>query len=543
MSYFKRTASLFVIVLLLTLTACSGQSSKSSSTAASGEKSGNKTMFLGMVNPPINFSTINSPDIASSFVEKFMFDSFLEMEGPQKFVPKLADSFETTDNQTFTIKINKDAKWSDGKPVTSEDAAFTFNLIANPEVETTVGNYLSMFEGLDDSGKLAAGQTEIPSVKVVDEKTLEFKTKSPVDPNMIKEQLGSKLMILPKHALEKIKPADLSKDPFFLKPDVTNGPFKFVQYKKDQYVELVSNPDYYLGKPEVDKLFVKVMPAPNLVAQLQTGELHMNVAGGIGKIPAQDYETVEKFENVKTKVEPTYGFQTMMFNTENITDAKVRQAIVYALDREKIVDKLLKGYGEVIDGPYTSVSPYLDEGLEKFTYDTDKAKQLLKEAGWDFNRTLQLVVPTGNKVREQSADIITQNLQEAGLKVKVTTYDFPTIMQKGKAGEFDLLLIGFTFTLDPEISTLYGKNGSFNFMRYDNQTSEELLIKGKAEPDPEKRKAIYGELQKVWNEDVPIISLYSDNDFAAISKQVKYGEPKIFGFHNNIHKWSLVGAE
>jgi peptide/nickel transport system substrate-binding protein len=542
MGYLKRTVSLSAIVLTLALTACSGQS-KTSSTASNGQTSGSKTMYLGMVNPPINFSTINSSDIASGFIEKFMFDSFLEMTGPQEFVPKLADSFETTDNQTFIIKLNKNAKWSDGKPVTAEDAAFTFNLIANPKVETTVGNYISVFEGLDETGKLKEGQTQIPSVKVIDEQTVEFKTKTPVDPNMIKEQLGSKLMILPKHVLEKIAPSELSKDPFFTKPTVTNGAYKFVQYKKDQYVEFVSNPDYYLGKPKTNSLFVKIMPAPNLVAQLQTGELHMNVAAGIGKIPAQDYETVEKFQNVKTKVEPTIGFQTMMFNTTNITDAKVRQALVYALDREKFVDKLLKGKGEVIDGPYTSVSPYLDKDLEKFTYDPKKAKQLLKEAGWDFNRTLQLVVPIGNKVREQSADIITQNLKDVGVKVKVTTYDFPTIMQKGKGGEFDLLLMGFTFNLDPEISTLYSKAGSYNFMRYDNQTSDELLVKAKSEADPEKRKEIYDELQAIWEKDVPIISLYSDYDFAAISKQVQYGEPKIFGFHNKLQDWSLVGAE
>src|SRR3954468_18580084 len=114
MGYLKRTVSISAIVLSLALTACSGQS-KTSSTASNGQTSGSKTMYLGMVNPPINFSTINSSDIASGFIEKFMFDSFLEMTGPQEFVPKLADSFETTDNQTFLIKLNKNAKWSDGK--------------------------------------------------------------------------------------------------------------------------------------------------------------------------------------------------------------------------------------------------------------------------------------------------------------------------------------------------------------------------------------------------------------------------------------------
>ncbi len=544
----KQTISVAAIASLLVLAGCGGGNTASSGTGSSAgnsssSSSAGKTMFLGMVNPPILFNPINSADVASQFAEKFMFDSFLEMEGPMKFAPKLADSFETTDNQTFTIKINKDAKWSDGKPVTAEDAAFTFQLIANPKVETTVGAYLSMFDGLEITGKLKEGQTELPSVKVLDEKTLQFKTKAPVDPNMIKEQLGTKLMILPKHALEKIDPSALSQDPFMQKPTVTNGPFKFVQYKKDQYIEYAKNPDYYLGAPELDKLFIKVMPAPNLVAQLQTGELHMNVAGGIGKIPPQDYDTVKKFENVRTKDEPQFGFQTMMFNTEKIPDPKVRQAIAYALDRPQIVDKLLKGYGEVVDGPYTSINPYLDKNLEKYSYNVEKAKQLLQEAGWDFNRELSFVVPLGNKVREQSADILTQNLQAIGLKVKVTTYDFPTIMQKAKAGDYELLLMGLTFTLDPEVSSLYSSIGSFNFMKYNNPKVDELLLKGKAEPNADKRKEIYAELQKIWNTDVPLITLYSDNEFSAISKQVSNGEPKVFGFHNHLEKWAVGGAQ
>ncbi|WP_238933654.1 ABC transporter substrate-binding protein [Brevibacillus choshinensis] len=544
----KQTISVAAIASLLVLAGCGGGNTASSGTGSSAgnsssSSSAGKTMFLGMVNPPILFNPINSADVASQFAEKFMFDSFLEMEGPMKFAPKLADSFETTDNQTFTIKINKDAKWSDGKPVTAEDAAFTFQLIANPKVETTVGAYLSMFDGLEITGKLKEGQTELASVKVLDEKTLQFKTKAPVDPNMIKEQLGTKLMILPKHALEKIDPSALSQDPFMQKPTVTNGPFKFVQYKKDQYIEYAKNPDYYLGAPELDKLFIKVMPAPNLVAQLQTGELHMNVAGGIGKIPPQDYDTVKKFENVRTKDEPQFGFQTMMFNTEKIPDPKVRQAIAYALDRPQIVDKLLKGYGEVVDGPYTSINPYLDKNLEKYSYNVEKAKQLLQEAGWDFNRELSFVVPLGNKVREQSADILTQNLQAIGLKVKVTTYDFPTIMQKAKAGDYELLLMGLTFTLDPEVSSLYSSIGSFNFMKYKNPKVDELLLKGKAEPNADKRKEIYAELQKIWNTDVPLITLYSDNEFSAISKQVSNGEPKVFGFHNHLEKWAVGGAQ
>ncbi|TRZ36085.1 oligopeptide-binding protein AppA [Niallia circulans] len=536
---FRKGLGLFTIALLLLLTACSGVANTGTNSGGSKDN----TMYIGLVNAPVSFNPINSSDIAASWLEKFMFDTFLEMTGPLEFTPKLADSFETEDNQTFTIKLNDKAEWSDGTPVTANDVAFTMNLVANPKTETAIGTYLTIIDGLNESGKFPDGVTEIPSLTIVDDKTIQFKTKTPVDPNMVKEQLGSKFMILPEHVLKDVAPEDLQKDPFMQKPTVTNGPFKFVQYAKDQYVEYAKNDNYYLGEVQLDKMFVKIMPAANLVAQLQTGEIQMNAAGGIGKIAVQDFDTVKGFENVTTKTEKTYGYQNMMFNTEKITDEKVRQAIAYAIDREKIVDQLLKGEGEIVDGPYTSISPYLDKDLATYTYDPEKAKQMLEEAGWDFDKTIDFVVPIGNKVREQSADIIAQNLEAIGLKLNTTTYDFPTIMSKAKAGEFDLLLMGFTNTIDPDVTTVYGSNATSNYTNYSNPEVDKLLLAGKQEPDTEKRKEIYNELQAIWSKELPVFTLYSDFDFGAISKDVAVGGPKVFGFHNELYNWAMTGAE
>ncbi|MBP3040227.1 oligopeptide-binding protein AppA [Bacillaceae bacterium Marseille-Q3522] len=525
-------------ILLAACNSNSGSTGGNSSEAGDGG-----TMFVGLVNPPTSLNPINSGDVAAQFLEKFMFDTFLEMTEPLVFQPKLAESFETTDNQTFTIKLHPDAAWADGTPVTANDVAFTMNTVANPKTETTVGGYLVTIEGLDENGKLMNGDTEIPSLKIIDDKTIEFRTKKPVDPNMIKEQLGSKFMILPEHILGDVAPENLAKDPFMQKPTVTNGPFKFVQHKKDQYVEYEKNTDYYLGEPELDKFFVKIMPAANLVAQLQTGEIHMNAAGGIGKIAVQDFKTVQGFDNVTTETSPTIGYQVMMFNMKKITDPKVRKAMAYAINRQKIVDQLLQGNGEIVDGPYTSVNPYLNKDMENYTYDPDKAKQLLEEAGWDLSTPINLVVPIGNKVREQSADLIAQDLKAVGLNIQTTTYDFPTIMSKGKAGDFDLLLIGFTNTIDPDVSNNYSVNGAYNFMGYENPRNTELLQQGQAEADLEKRKQIYGELQEIWNEDLPSFTLYSDYDFAAVSKKVAVGEPRVFGWHYELYKWALQGAQ
>jgi peptide/nickel transport system substrate-binding protein len=540
----QKLLSVVAIFSLLLLAACSGAtetSKKENSDSKSNSKSDSNSMFIGLVNPPTGFNPINSGDVAAMFIQKYYQDTLLEMDGPLNFVPRLAESFETEDGQHYTIKINKDAKWTDGNPVTSEDLAFTINTIANPKSETTQGANISMLAGLEANGKLPEGQTELSSVKIVDEKTIELTTAVPVDPNYMKELFGLNILTLPKHILGDVPVEELSKHPYMQNPTVSSGAFKFVKYQKDQYVELVANKDYYMGAPKLEKLFIKIMPAPNLVAQLQTGELDFNVSKGIGKVAVQDYDTVKGFKNVETVVEPTIGHQTMYFNNEKL-NKDVRKALSMAVDRNLLVDKLLKGYGEVVEGPYTSLSPFHDKSAGEIEYNPEQAKQILEKADFDFNTPLELVVPIGNKVREQSAPIIAQSLEKIGVKTKITNYDFPTIMQKGKAGEFDLLLIGFTLTLDPDVSSVYSTGATYNFMKYSDPKMDELLLKGKQEADVEKRKAIYHDVLKKIVDDVPLITLYSDHDFAGVNKRVQVGKPKTFGMHHNIQQWSVSGA-
>ncbi|WP_031264085.1 ABC transporter substrate-binding protein [Sporolactobacillus laevolacticus] len=522
---------------LLLLTAC-GNTDK-------GSTSSTKTMSVGLVNAPTSFNPINTGDIAGQFIERFMFDSFLDMTHPLKFEPKLAESIDTTDNQTYKIKLNPKAKWSDGKPITADDVVFTFNLIANPKSEIAVGAYLSALEGMDNSGKLKKGETAIPDLKKVDEHTVSFKTKVPVDPNYIKEMIGTKIITLPAHVLQKIKPEDLANSTYMQAPNVTSGPYTFVKYVKNTYVQFKASKNYYLGKPKVSSMILKIMQAPNLVDELKTGGIQMTASGGNGNISFQDLKTVQQFSNVKTQLNKQIGYQTMMFNTKTIKDAKVRQAIATAINREQIVKQLLKGYGDIVDGPYTKINPYLNTKMKTIGYDPAKAKQMLKDAGFDFNKTINLVVPIGNKVREQSADIITQNLKAVGIKVNETTYDFPTVMQKGKAGDFDLLLIGLGFTIDPDISSVYAPGGAYNFMSYNDPESTKLLEQGKLEPDSSKRHAIYNQLQEIWDRDMPIFTLYSSDDTVAVGKDVAYGGPASFwpGTAHNLQKWSYKSTK
>ncbi|MGY3779673.1 ABC transporter substrate-binding protein [Isobaculum melis] len=535
MKMMKKMGIVAMCLVLLVLTACGGKKSSDG-----GKKSDKDHLYIGLITSPGSFNPLNTLDVSGRFVQRYMYDALLEMPEPLTFSPKLADSFETEDNQNYTIKLNKEAKWSDGQPITAADVVFTYNLIANPVVETTRGLAVSSLEGTQASGKLEAGLTEIPNLIAVDDQTVTLKTKVPVDPNYLKEVLGYGIFILPKHVLENEDPAKLANASFAMKPEVTSGPYQFVDYKKDSLVELKSNPDYYLGKAKIENVYFKIMNSANMATEFQSGGLTMNASGGIGDITFQDLETVKKMDNLEVTMSPNLNAYVMPMNIEVFTDPNIRLAIAHAINREQIVEKLLKGNGEVIESIYTSQNPYQNEKLKTIEYDVEKAKEYIKKSDYDMDREINLVVPLGNKVREQSANLIAEDLKAAGFKVKQTTYDFATLMEKGRAGDFDLMLFGFGMPVDPDATSYYSIDGSANFTKYDSSKNEALLLAGKEEVDADKRKVIYDELQELWQKDMPVLPLYSPKDVKVKDKNLEGGITEFWqGSLENVNQWEM----
>lgn len=529
------------ILMLLLLTACSGSSdtsSESKETKDTKTSSTDKTMYIGLTNNPATLNPINATDVSSQILSSILFESLFDLDEKFNFLPKLADSMETEDNQTFTIKLNPAAKWTDGEPFKAEDIVFTLNLMADPKVTSTGLLGLSIIDGLDDKGKLAEGITDISGLTIVDSHTLQVKTKIPVDLNYMKKKLGEEIRFLPEHVLKDKNRESLHQDPFMQNPDVTTGAFKFDKFAKDQFVGLTANEAYYRGKPKLSKLFFKIMPSANLVAQLQTGEIHMNLPT-VGPIDVDDFEKVKNMSNLEFVPGNPLYVALMIFNMNTITNKEIRQAMAYAVNRELIVDKLFKGVAKVSEGPYPPVHPYYTDDVKKYSFDPEKAKEMLKKAGWDFNKTINFAVPTGMKVREQSATVIAENLQAIGVKVQMNKYDLPTIIQKARNKEYDVMLIGTPFQLDPDVSIYYHSQAPFNFSGYNNPEMDLLLDKGRKEVDPEKRKEIYTEITNLIQEDLPMFTYHTTSAPGAVSKKVKVGAPKDIGMFYNVHEWDL----
>ncbi|GMK37297.1 ABC transporter substrate-binding protein [Paenibacillus sp. CCS19] len=507
--------------------------------AASTTPAKDKVVTIGIVNSPPTLNQINDQgDSASRTVLALINDALLDINTSFEFLPKLAESVETTDNQTYVVKLNPNAVWNDGQPFTTADVRFTLLTALNPKVESSFR--LNFIEGTNDAGKLEEGQTELSGLKIVDEHTFEVKTKTPIDPNIFKETFATKVYFIPEHVLKDVAPDQLATNAYFQKPEVTIGAFKFADFKKDQYTEVVRNDNYYRPVAKLDKIYVKVLPATNLIAQLQTGDIQMNSLP-VGLIPITDYEKVKALTNVTVDSSGPSEPAELFFNNKTINDVKVRQAIAYALNRQLIVEQLLKGQADVIDGSVPSDNPYYNKDIQLVTYDPDKAKALLKEAGWDSNKTLRFLVPAGNKIREQASDILVQNLKDAGLKVEVQKFDFSTLIQKVLKDEYDLTIFNRDYYIEPSnYFSLFKSDNANNFIHYNNPQADELITKGSTESDPAKRHEIYNQLQQILHDDLPTLSIYSEKRLQAVSNLVVGGKPLNLGTFNNVNEWDLT---
>ena len=533
-----KAAAAIALSLALMAAGCGGGGKTASKGSSTGGKA--QTLTVGMTNAPKSFNPLSQPDAAGRYLQRFMFDCLLGEPEPNKFTNHLAVSFDTKDKQTYTVKLNDKAKWSDGKPVTADDVIFTMNTIANPKVETTWGRYVKIIEGTDDKGRLASGTT-ISGLKKIDNLTFEFKCKRPMDPNYVKDQIGFNILVMPKHIYEKIEPAKIASSQEVLKPTVFSGAFKFTKYVTNDHVEMAANDKYLQGAPKLKKIFFKIQNGTNLVVDLKAGKVQMSAGAGIARIPINDIDVLKKEKNLVVKNVPSLGSQFIMINNQNpVFNKNLRMALGHAVNRKQIVDQLYKGYAYVNPTVYTTASPVFDKTVKNFPYDPELAKKELAASGYDTSKEMTLMVPLGNVQREQSADLIQQNLQAIGLKVKLQKMDFPTLMTHNNKGDFEIMLLGLTLAADPDYLNLFQPGSLSNFQKVDDAKLTEMMEAAAFEADSAKRADRYKAIQKYMAENMFNVPLYGEEDFIIQSKNLVGGmKPYWYGSLDDVHKWEL----
>ena len=510
--------------------------SASSDTATSGEKIINVgvTNTIGSLNPLL----LNGGEI-NKYATGLMFLPLMELDADLNFEGMLADSITTEDNKNFIVHIDDAATWSDGTPVTADDVVYTALRLASPVIGNTAMMYY-VFEGVGDDGFVEEGAESIDGIQKVDDKTVQFTTKEEMPITTFENSYARYLLTLPKHVIEQYSEEELSTAEWFNHPDVVSGPFIVTDFDVDHYISYEANKDYWKGAPKIDKLNIKIVDGSQLYAGLQSGEIDITQQT-MSDIPQEDYESVEALDNVEVVYGSPVTNQSVFIQTKNVPDVKVRQAMLYAIDRQQILEELLNGHGEIVDGFLSSASPFYDDSLTPVSYDPEKAKTLLEEAGWDGSQTIRFYVNSGDSTFVNAASIIAAEWAAVGIKAEIQTVDFATLMSVAGTEDYDVLAVQYTYApVDPypDVAWLLGGEGSWT--GYSNDTLNEALTKSQLTSDPEETKELFSVVDKKVQEDVPMFSAYVISAQGAVSKRITGAAPSVYGFFNDVQNWDVV---
>lgn len=510
--------------------------SASSDTAASGEKIINVgvTNTIGSLNPLL----LNGGEI-NKYATGLMFLPLMELDADLNFEGMLADSITTEDNKNFIVHIDDAATWSDGTPVTADDVVYTALRLASPVIGNTAMMYY-VFEGVGDDGFVEEGAESIDGIQKVDDKTVQFTTKEEMPITTFENSYARYLLTLPKHVIEQYSEEELSTADWFNHPDVVSGPFIVTDFDVDHYISYEANKDYWKGAPKIDKLNIKIVDGSQLYAGLQSGEIDITQQT-MSDIPQEDYESVEALDNVDVVYGSPVTNQSVFIQTKNVPDVKVRQAMLYAIDRQQILEELLSGHGEIVDGFLSSASPFYDDSLTPVSYDPEKAKALLEEAGWDGSQTIRFYVNSGDSTFVNAASIIAAEWAAVGIKAEIQTVDFATLMSVAGTEDYDVLAVQYTYApVDPypDVAWLLGGEGSWT--GYSDDTLNDALTKSQLTSDPEETKELFSVVDKKVQEDVPMFSAYVISAQGAVSKRITGAAPSVYGFFNDVQNWDVV---
>jgi peptide/nickel transport system substrate-binding protein len=464
---------------------------------AQGRESGNLNVIVQPEPPGLMVGILQNA--TTQLVAGNIYEGLVRLDEKLDPHPLLAQSWEmSSDGLSYTFKLKPGVKWHDGKPFSAQDVVFSVDVFLR---KTHV--------------RLRGNMEVVESISALDDLTVQFKLKRTFGPFLALFETGSMPMI-PKHIYEGS--ADFLNHPANNQP-LGTGPFKFKKWVKGSYIHLEANADYHQpGVPTVKNLYFHVIPdAAARAAAFESGKVDVAPGGTV------EYFDVERLAKLPGAAVTTKGWEFfaplswLWINNRKkpMDNPKFRQAIMYALDRAAMAKAVFYGFAKVATGPCNSSIKYYSDEVTKYPRDLDKAKALLRESGYQ-GETLRLLPMPYGETWQRVAEIIRQNLQQAGIKIEMVATDVAGWNQRLNEWDFDLSTTYVYQYGDPAlgvarnyISSQIVKGSIFNNVEgYSNPKVDALFAAGMSEIDPVKRGQIYKEAQKLLVDEVPVAWLH-----------------------------------
>jgi peptide/nickel transport system substrate-binding protein len=497
---------------------------------------------------PENFTTFDtltttSSDSAAERVRNLIFNTLVRKSESFDYIGELAKEIRTSeDGKTITFILQDNVKFHNGKDLTSADVKYTFDEMFRANGYKSGAFFdteVAPSGGTSNANSVALGDKNrriphITSFETPDPKTVVITVARPA----LRNQLLSNLVAIPIIAEGTV---NQQKD-----QPVGTGPFKFVRFDPSQnIVEFESNPNYWEGVPKISKLRLKtVQDANSLQAELQTGGV--DIAPLPSNLPPDAIRSLGNSSTLKVEQSNGSNLQYLVFNTQSapLNNVKVRQAIAYAVDRDKIINELLFGQARIAHSILPPESWAYAPGTE-YHYDPSKAKQLLSESGYK-GEPIKFNYGSTNAAVNQYSQVIQSSLNDIGLTVQIETMDVNVLRKQLATGQFQMYTgIWIGGNQDPIFlrdlfasSKIPGENvNCCNRSRYSNSELDKTLESAINSTSRDDAKQLYAEAQEMVSSDVPLFPLWYPANIVIANRRIgniKVGPSGDWGFLKDI---------
>jgi peptide/nickel transport system substrate-binding protein len=500
--------------------------------AADDAPSYGDAIVVGSISDARTLVPILASDSSSADICGMVFNGLVKYDKDVKIVGDLAQRWEiSADGTEITFHLRKGVRWHDGAPFTARDVAFTYHRLIDPSVATP---YSGDFE-------------RILRLDVIDEHTVKVYYKEPFSPAL--SSWG--MWMMPEHILAG---EDLNKTSFSRNP-VGTGPYKLRKWKTGEKIELVSNHDYFEGRPYIDRYIYRIIPdSATIFLELQTGGVDWT---GLTPLQYTRQTGNDYFRKHYNKFRyPSFGFSYMGYNLSDpkFSDARVRRAINLAVNKKEMVDTLFFGLARETTGPFMADSWAYNADVKPAPYDPAEARTLLSRAGWtdsDGDGWLDkggrifeftVLVNQGNAERQRTAEMIQGYLKAVGIRVKIRVLEWSALINDFlNKKRFEAVVMGWSLARDPDNFDIWHssktREGEFNFIGYNNPEVDRLLEEGRRTFDQAKREAIYHRIHEILYDEQPYLFLYTADALPIVNSRFKNVDTSPIGIGYNFIKW------
>jgi peptide/nickel transport system substrate-binding protein len=428
--------------------------------------------------------------------------------------PDLAESFEVTeDGLTYTFTTRSGVTWHDGEAFSAGDVAYTFNYYRNP----------------DNAAASASNYTGVTDVQATDDSTVVVSLEQPNAAFLVRAGLAG---IVAEHHHGAIGEDAYKADP------VGTGPWMVSEWRAAEFTECVRFEDYWEGPAYMDGIRENIVPEASVRAIALENQEADSAVWPLVTDDHLRFRDGEDFADYTIQITSSVAVNHLPMNNQHpaLSDVRVRKAMMYALDREAIRDDLWQGLAVLATANMSpAIEFYYEADVEQYPYDTDQAIALLEEAGWvegsDGIREKDgqklawtCTIITGDQARRPEAELAQANFRDVGMDMTIAEAPVATIQEGQRSGDIDMSLYNWTYgggNGEPDATNTLRSGERNNWSLYSNARMDELLDAGLVETDPEARREIYSEVQKIVADEVPFLFVKFWDWFNIFTPRVK----------------------